>query len=386
MAYIPEEEEGPGGQPTGAGGTVVGGAGRPTTPQGSGSWTNLQAYTQANVPQTAQMTEQIRGGLEAQRGAAEEQIKGSKEAYEADLRSGGKGLEKRRGWVKDVVAGDDPSTPEVETGWYPEETPEGMFSAGKPLAGYDVGGEVRGVVGAYGERVGATSTEQGRLAELRRLQGAGITRGESALNQLLMQTDPGAKSMFEQQRAQAPGLGQQYATTQQDLATRQKALQKMQGALPGELGETLYGGYKDVEGQQKTTYDQALEDIRTRYGTDIGARQADIAGLTPIPSQQEVLNRLAKAGRITAKNFGDELTIEDLKPSEQRLVGETLARYQNQYNQQRDALQAQIDQLNTGMTQDISGTTLTSVDPELEARRAALQRLYEQSGYTPEGV
>lgn len=256
MAYldqppVDETQEQPG-QPTGAAGGTIGGTGgtRPTTAQGSGAWTNLQAYTQANVPQAQQMAGQIGQNIEQERARLSENIKQSREAYEGYLKGQGEQSQAKQDWITKVSAGDNPSTPEVETNWYPtqqqaaEKVTGGLY-APETLRGWDA---PTAEVQALQSRVAATGTEQGRLNELRRLQGQQATRGEGLLNQMLLQNVPETKAMFEDQlsRPVTPQLQQAYAQVDPKVQTLRDLQQQTAQYIP----ETLVGAIQALPGDQ----------------------------------------------------------------------------------------------------------------------------------------
>jgi len=353
MAFLPERPEDTTqepAQPTGGVGAGPVSASAPTAkaaPQGSGQWTNLQAYLKANQPQAQQMAGQIQSNLQQAREKAGEQIKQSTEDYGKYIAGEEQTTQEKKDWVDYVTKGDNPATAAIENDWYPgkggEEvtSPEGLFEQGAAPKAYQA---PTYPVQQFQQRLGATRTEAGRMAELQRLQGQRATRGESLLNQMLLQNAPGSREMFAQQRAQ--NLQPQLEQAQADALARQQALQQLQQATPGYLGEQLYGAGQDV-GQQISDV-EAQNQLAQDYQANLAAWERNY-------------NQGYQDSMIRSSNRG-------------------WSREKREAIAERDAL------LRAGEKPVDPGFEIMPTE-DLMARQAALQQLLEQSGYVPpEGV
>jgi hypothetical protein len=365
MAYLDqpqEEQQQPQGQPlqtvSGAGGGTMGGGVQQTANgnRGSGSWTNLQAYTDANREQAGQMAENIRGGLQQARTGAEESIKQSTDKYKDYLSGVGGDVVDKSKWVGSVASGDDPSTPEVETGWYPTGdngvAGQGFFD--KPDVSqwqadpYDIGN-----INKLSQRIEGTGTEAGRLNELRNLQGLQTTRGEGLLNQLLMQNDPVAAQMFEEQRATPVGA-----------------------YLPGyEAG--AQSSYADTTGLVDRSYDKMGEDLYTA-SSKLGS---DITGMEGY-NQQQLDAQNAAMGDW---NTNVSTNLAQLQSNPQMLVDMGIIGSVEELAYVPPA--AAEDLYNTAARQ-MAGPAPTQapgvqITDDMRNRLAVLQELSGQTGYTP---
>ena len=233
----------------GSGSTVGGGGGgQPTNAQGSGSWTNLQSYTNANQDQANQMANQIKGNLDSARAGVGEDVKQSTTNYNNYLEGGTQQeVGRARGLLgakQNALIGDESL---YESGL------SGVQSQDTNLNSYDPSGSVRAGIGNFEQRIKDTNTERGRLDELKRLQGSQATRGEGQLNQLLMQNNQQSRDMFEQQRGNAD-LSAQCTDQQKDAETRLNELRRVQG-VTGELEQRISapGYYNSVAGTAPTS-------------------------------------------------------------------------------------------------------------------------------------
>jgi len=244
----------------GSGSTVGGGGsgGQPSGPQGSGSWTNLQSYTNANQDQANTMSNQIRGNLQDARAGVGEDIKQSTTAYNDYLSGGTTDATAQKAWWDKVRGGYTPDQNEIT-----DMSAKGWYTPGQDPTAYDASSPS---TDAYNQRLQATNTERGRMNELKRLQGDQATRGEGQLNQLLMQNSQGAKDMFEQQRGTMSDVEAQQAKAANDAKAQREQLQALQGQAVNA------GTFNDLQGQYDAQVNQQnLQGLKSSYDTQQAA-------------------------------------------------------------------------------------------------------------------
>lgn len=414
MAYLPqqplEEEEQP--QPTGAGGSTIIGGGppqtpamggtQPSTPQGSGSWTNLQRYLDVNQPQATQMAQKIGTGFQQQRGEIGERIKQEGEQYQAGLAPVQQKAEQERAFAASLMPQTDYSqvdysalpyridTRDPQTGDYTRDTsyadrigelqskleryqttdPKDLYpfvwrkedadyweqkkaddiaKIQNLVSGLQYQGSVRSTptpteaqmdqfgrgelfmperaidpfqtgqqsaLEAYRQRLAQTRTEPGRIGELERLYGGEVTKGESLLNQLLLQGNPYARQMWgeQQQQFESPtGLPAQLEATTTEAQAQQRALedlraqnlaqapelQQLAGDIQSRLVDPMTQSWQNIMGGQQ--YGVVLDlhsgwvDLKNQYKAEgYSDREAGELAAQNMPSVKDFMMSKAR--------------------------------------------------------------------------------------------
>jgi hypothetical protein len=338
MAYLDipqEEEQQQPGQATGAaGGTAVTGGPTQVAPdRSSGRWTNLQDYLKLNRPQAQQMAGNIAGDVAQQRQQYGQNVQEAGQQYQDYLGGLQKAEEDKRAWTEKVAGGFTPATEEIQ-----QRAQEGQFQQSAAPRQMELGG-LQAQQRALQQRTGALGTEQGRLAELQKIQGQQATRGEGLLNQLLLQGSQAGRAALGEQRqlgtggALAPARQQalqqmQQAAAQQaysvDPARYQAITQEMSG-IPAAMREAqeqlhgkAYGEWLDMT-RSGYTQDQATDWVNQNYGlgwrTGAGLEGTPGVGDTMSGVDEQMQNRLRALSEIMGAS-GQEFTPADMSAFE----------------------------------------------------------------------
>jgi hypothetical protein len=225
----------------------TGGGVTPTTPRGSGAWTNVQRYLDLNEPQTGQMAGQLISPLLQEGQAIKSDLTTQGQDYSGIIGAAQtKSDDEMAFWDRMKTAGYIPTAEEIakyggtELGQEAEITP---FNPNMSTTDRMVN---------YARNVGQSSTEPGRMAMLEGMEGQGTTQGESLLNQMLLQGSPSARNQFASLQASPSQLGTQavamtdaYGQALQDLYNEQQGyvdkinpyLQNQVGGLEGQIGD-----------------------------------------------------------------------------------------------------------------------------------------------------
>jgi hypothetical protein len=209
MAYLDQppvdesQEQEPQAQPGAAGGTIgAGHTGATQQQRGSGTWTNLQSYLRSNQPQAQQMAGRIAGNVEQQRQQYGQEVQKQGQRYEDYLRGLERPEEERKEAVKRIAGwtidqGGDPTAEAqqlVSGGIFSKRKDPESFESFDPSA-QDILQKQKQMQ----ETTNRLRDESGRIQALRELQDPQATRGEGLLNQLLLQGNPQAKNILQEQ-------------------------------------------------------------------------------------------------------------------------------------------------------------------------------------------
>lgn len=190
----------------GGGGTQAGGAaGGPVAPapQGSGRWSNLQSYLDLNKPVAGKMAERLSGMRYGQTGAP-----GSVYGQQEEI--GSRILEKQGEYADTMGLLGEKAQSEKEFmdslygGAAPTEEQIGTYGGGElttqeeAAPQFDAG--VQSDMQRYRDYLNRADTEEGRFGLLKQFEAPGTTRGESTLNQLLMQGTPDLQEKFAERK------------------------------------------------------------------------------------------------------------------------------------------------------------------------------------------
>jgi len=416
-----------------AGGTMGGTGGAPAgstspdKPSGSGQWTNLQRYLDVNKPQAGQMAGQIKEGYEQERQGltADAQKLGQDytdyiDPYRQTAEDKGQFIGKITtpyNTTPGTISGSGYGTLEnptsvsknTSTGYVPTSSEMDKWGEGnlvKPTApvnkfntsdGY---GDLQSDIDRFGQKVGATNTEAGRLTALRGIQGQGTSRGETLLNQLLMQGDPGARQMFAQQRQQftdpSAGITGTMGQIGSNASAEYQALDDIRKSNEAQYG-SAYGGIDTAKQNIAEGYEsqQGLAgDVSDRYGqwnTNYDVNRNNMI-------QNELTDYTNTINNYSSEQLAQGLPFELKNQYPGRVVPDAIARqyYMNQFREKQasDAYKTQMSQQAQGYTDqnfgyrpdliNTGGWTEANRSPEEQARLDSLQSLF--SGYSPQGV
>ena len=284
--------------------TSGGGGARYSTPgtgkgTRSGSWTNLAQYQKANQPATQQMAGTIKSNIQKQGQQLQSDIASQSGEYSSDI---GKKttMAKERGDVYDALK---------NKGDYGKEIGEWRAAGGtdfnSPLQGgsaWDTAG-LNQRVQDYQNRIAKAQTEQGKLAEVQRMQRPQATRGEGLLNQYLMQTSDAGRQALDSLKGTADPIAQ---NLEQQRAANQQALAQLTGAIDTTKGKSFdlqpeydrIAEYRDTAGRgdfdaQMGTF--ACNDVATQYN-QLANQYRMIEGNPniPIAVKEQIRNELAQ--------------------------------------------------------------------------------------------
>ena len=341
----------------------VQGAGAPQQ-KGSGRFTNIQKYVQANQGSGQKMA----GDIGKQVGKSQQQLTktiGGTTAFKNTIES-----EKNRlnqgldilGQVKSLVNPEDPNAPEQQNnsfqvgGFTPESAgrPQGEPNAqaqpaapnlvdqllsqqdaitklrtGQSEAGniekqsQDLFGTAQQQLGTVQQMADFAKTEPGRFELLRQTyQRPTYTAGQKRLDQVLLQNTGGGQVLNDLQR----GLGEQVKTSGEQIKTAQ-----------GEIGSGVEQ-LKDIANSRAIRFNEALSGEQQQLQSNIEARRnAQLASLTDI--QNQATQKLANKEALDPNYF----TQLGLSPEEAKQAYDNYEAVRNYGNTSIDSARQEVD-------------------------------------------
>lgn len=243
MAFLEEDENKVGIPGIGPQGAFIGtGAPSPgpstTAPIGSGSFTNLQQYIEANRPKAQELGQKIAGGISQEA----EQLRGEVAGQRETTLGAGSQISQEQQRIEQAQPFVTQAIEQAGTG--PTDTERFsriLGGQGGVEAGPDLSQE-RQQAQALQERSKELSTAGGRFSELGRLVGgksATYSAGQRALDELMLTGAPNRAQQIKQARAATAGLGEQVGTLGTDVTARLAEQQAARGELAGTAAEQL---------------------------------------------------------------------------------------------------------------------------------------------------
>ncbi len=293
-----EEQTTPGEQPVTSGPTTIssgvpGGAPAPTSgggrtapsptdtaQKGSGRFTNLQKYLQANVG-AADYAGRIGEGIEETRGKLQRGVEEARAGVEAAAQPEIQRLQGAQGTIQQALA--DP------TQYTADPTRVQQFQQLRTGQTADVGRDIseqQRQAQRLGEQAALTGTEAGRYQLLRQTFGSPTySRGQAGLDQLLLQGQTGQLRNLQQTAQQAAQAGQ---TGVEDLQQLMTGYQQQIGQLGTAAQEAAQTGVTGAQtGLQETLAQRAQETAAGRQAEYEATRQALLGGGLPTEIAQQ---------------------------------------------------------------------------------------------------
>jgi len=307
MAYLSNEEEKDVNNQPGStvGGTAItGGSVRPAMGNTeSGSWTNLNRYLELNQPQAQRMAQNISTDIGTQREQYGKNVQEQRGLYEGYLQGLVDKDRERLGWAQNVRAGETPTIEDIR-----QRAASNYFGTSTAPQEMDVG-ELTSEQKKLQDRLDATAKEAGRIQELKRFQTPDTTRGETLLNQLLLQGNPEAKDILAKQRA----LGTMY-NPQYEGGYSAPGVERYQQELPGMMKKEISTGLAKSEAnkaantQQMKNFQRELSGWQSAYNSAYPSiRQREFERLYDLYTKKGIANPL-EAADAKATELADGLT------------------------------------------------------------------------------
>lgn len=274
------------------------------SPQGSGRYANLQRYIQANkgfntaeqiTNPAAQNAQSIRQGIESQK----QQVGQQAQNLSNRINTQGQQLQQQAFQDPNAVLNNQDQLQEFQklrTGGYGSDV--GALGANA--------NQYQQQVQNIQDQAQAAGTEAGRFGLLQQRFGTpGYSRGQQRLDQLLLQSTPGAAQNLRstlqqqaQQTAQAQTGYQNDITAQQaalnpQIQARQDAINKLlqsgnEEGIEGSLGQR---GLSDIEGNLTQRLDQMRTDLPETYNQELGNLQSNFqSSLVPLQGRENIYN------------------------------------------------------------------------------------------------
>jgi hypothetical protein len=254
----------------------TGAAAQPRTGQGSGTFTNIQQYIQANKPKTAQLYKGITSDIQQQAGQLRGTAQQSRQEY---LGEGGKLAGGQEFIKQQITQAGQPGAAEGDAERF-QQLRTGAIKGPEFMEQQRQAQQLQ----ARSQQLGTT---EGRFGELQRMvgkQSPRYTTGQRSFDEMLMSRSPeAARQAMEASRQAVTGVGEEFTQTTADIEAQRQALQTQ---AQEELGTARTGLRGTIEeryaGLQAglTPGGQLTEEQLATLGMERGARTygADLAG------------------------------------------------------------------------------------------------------------
>lgn len=270
-----------GGQPSGPGGIITGAGTDPVAgrqPGASGRFVNLKAYLDANAGNSAagKIVEGVRGQAET----AKSTLSGARSEFDEAIQKGG--LSQDTALVDRVTSNPLGLADEDKQKFIQQRT--ASYTGPTSLLENEKGQEASRQVGRVNESLASTKSEPGRFALLEQMLGRpSYTQGQKALDQLLIQNDPSARTQFDQLNTDYSTFNNDYETAKKgasDAATARRAETETARTYATTKGQEAVGGLRD-------TVQNRVKDFMNQRQSGLEEFRAAVAARDVTPVQEK---------------------------------------------------------------------------------------------------
>ena len=299
-----------------------------TTSEGSGAFTNIRQYIEANKPKTAQMAGAITKGVETEAGQLGTQLGQQREKY-----IGQEGLygDKATETIQSSIA---------EAGRQPDQDTSAFRSYATGKAGTADLTKQQMQAQDLARQAKEFETSRGRQEQLQKMVGktGGYTGGQQSLDRMLLAGDRESKLRALQGiRSATAGLGERVSGLGTDIEARRTAVQQQ---AQEELGQARTGEQERLTGQYERLRggleagQLSAEDL-SRLGLEAGQRTygTDLSGVlegTKGTTQEDIarLDALAQLGGLSGREQFQGVAGGDVAADIAARVGERRGAYE----------------------------------------------------------